>query len=213
MAVVPGSVDLRPRRVHAAEQIAEPTEVVRDPRQATGSRAPPLSTICSTRMSHTRLWGEGAAFDSACGRVASGQRRLSSASSNTVTALVTAMVAGLCPVCRTMEVAERERRAARDELHVREAAEKAWLAVVQATDQYLLGRHGVRAPQDETAHLFRKRTLRDQGEEELKEEYNALEGLLHGDAFYFGDVGEVPSLMGRARRYVERTTGHKVGAH
>lgn len=111
-----------------------------------------------------------------------------------------------------MELASAEWRSAKDELHTRQAAEKAWLAVVQATDEYLLRHHGIAVTQDAYAHLTRKRSLRSAGAEALAEEYNALAGLLHGDAFYLGDFTDLPRLMQRARIYVERATDHKVGA-
>lgn len=109
-----------------------------------------------------------------------------------------------------MEVAEAERRSSKDELHLRQAGEKAWLAVVEATDNYLLRHHGIRIAIDSSPHQARKRALRAVGADAMVEEYNALSGFLHGDVFYFGELTELPRLMVRARRYIEKATGHKV---
>lgn len=111
-----------------------------------------------------------------------------------------------------MEVAEEERREAKDDLHLRQAGEKAWLAVVQATDEFLSRRQGILPPEDAGAYVARKQALRGIGASDLAEEYNALSGLLHADVFCFGDLSQLPSLMARARRYVDRATGLKVGS-
>lgn len=113
---------------------------------------------------------------------------------------------------------ERDAGVARgDELTLRQAAEKGWLAVVQATDDRL-ARHGVHVPSNEEQHVRRKEILEGLGPEgeRLSEEYTSLEQGLHGD-FFYGSAASNPVRLGRwlerARRYVESATGHKVVGH
>jgi hypothetical protein len=106
------------------------------------------------------------------------------------------------------ELAEARTRS--DRLKGREAAEKAWLAVVEATDRYL-ARKGIVIPEDRTAHSQRRRALYTLGRDGLRRTYSDLAISLHGDVFYFDDPGvspkELDALFADAARYVEEMTG------
>lgn len=102
-----------------------------------------------------------------------------------------------------------EARSAKDSLAIRQAGEKAWLAVVEATDRFL-GKHGVRVPNDETAHAERRKGLRTLNRYDLVKSYNDLSNSLHGDLFYFGEeysAAEIDIYFREAAEYVEETTG------
>jgi hypothetical protein len=87
--------------------------------------------------------------------------------------------------------------AEKDELGVRQAAEKAWLSVVRATDSWLLRRHHLRIDPDDRPHAKRRNFLRDYGKDEWSRTYSDLSQTLHGDIFYMGD-----SVTGaRLRKY------------
>lgn len=100
-------------------------------------------------------------------------------------------------------------RSEKDTLAGRQAAEKAWLAVVEATDRFL-GSKGIRVPPDSTAHVERRRGLRALGRHDLAKTYNDLSNSLHGDVFYFGEdytSQDLDLLFREAAEYVEETTG------
>lgn len=100
-------------------------------------------------------------------------------------------------------------RGTNDSLAIRQAAEKAWLAVVESTDRFI-GKHGFRIPADSTAHSERRRALSKLGRDDLRAKYNDLSATLHGDVFYFADqvpTNELDSLFREAAEYVEETTG------
>jgi len=112
---------------------------------------------------------------------------------------------------RFLEEAVRELReaiASRDAIRARDAAEKAWNAVVQATNALLLYYTG-RTP---SSQWERRRMLRELEKarrefEELgfRDRYLARERNLHELAFYEGLAGfdEIEFEIEKARRYVE----------
>lgn len=93
---------------------------------------------------------------------------------------------------------------------MRQAAEKAWLTVVEATDLFLAAKHNVRVHADERAHAERRRYLRDLNHGDLERAYSYLSQTLHGDIFYFGEPIKPATLRGffeEAADFVEKTTG------
>jgi len=101
-------------------------------------------------------------------------------------------------------------RGNRDALGIRQSAEKAWLAVVEATDLYLLKNHGIRVDGDERAHQQRRRYLRQLDRGDLESAYVLLSQKLHGDIFYLGEPlspAELRRFFLEAAEFVERATG------
>ncbi len=97
----------------------------------------------------------------------------------------------------------------KDDLGVRQAAEKAWLSVVRATDLYLRHKHHLRIT-SERPHAERRSNLRQVGREDLARVYSDLSQTLHGDIFYMGEDVSGALLRGfflDAADYVEQTTG------
>ena len=97
-----------------------------------------------------------------------------------------------------------------DDLGVRQASEKAWLAVVEATDSYLLAKHNISVPLDRTAHMERRKYLRATDRGDLEVTYGHLADTLHGDVFYFGEsVGKntMRTFLEEAADFIEQTTG------
>lgn len=95
-----------------------------------------------------------------------------------------------------------------DAIRIRDAAEKAWNAVVQATNALILYYLG-KTP---SSHWERRRLLRElervKPEVEslgLRDRYSARERNLHELVFYEGvvDVNDVEFELEKARRYVE----------
>jgi len=125
--------------------------------------------------------------------------------------------------CATMAFALEEFRAAldeRDEMRRRQVAEKAWLAVTEATDHYL-GQVGIVFPADiEPAemHRFRRTRLEDMKDlghvdaERVLGSYLDLRDALHGDCFYGGgcDRDTLTKYLVRARNFVADITGCRV---
>ena len=103
-----------------------------------------------------------------------------------------------------------EARTKSDRLKGREAAEKVWLAVVEATDHYLALK-GVVIASGPRAHMQRRRAFATLDRDDLRRTYSDLASTLHGDIFYFDDLSEggreLDSLYEEAARYVEETTG------
>jgi hypothetical protein len=123
--------------------------------------------------------------------------------------------------CRAIAFALGEFKTARqthDDLRLREAAEKAWLAVTEATDHYL-GQRGVTFPSDimpAEMHRFRRTNLEERKEKgdtdaaTVLGDYLDLRDSLHGDCFYGGACGPPGYLHNRlndARAYIVRLTG------
>ncbi|HTT45719.1 MAG TPA: hypothetical protein VMH38_06875 [Thermoplasmata archaeon] len=102
-----------------------------------------------------------------------------------------------------------EARGRSDRLKAREAGEKAWLAVVEATDR-LLRSKGVRIGPGPRAYVERRAALTTLGLDDLRRTYSDLAESLHGEFFYFdeGDHGRaLDALFEEAARYVEEATG------
>jgi len=74
-----------------------------------------------------------------------------------------------------------------DMRRVRDAAEKAWLAALQATDA-AMERHGLFPEPGPRAHLTRHEFLEKSGRRDLSTQLRAFADRLHGEYFYFGAV-------------------------
>jgi len=95
-----------------------------------------------------------------------------------------------------------------DMIRVRDAAEKAWNAVIQATNALILYYIG-KTP---SSHWERRRLLRELEREKpemeslgFRDRYSARERNLHEMVFYEGliDVSDVELELEKAKRYVE----------
>jgi hypothetical protein len=111
-------------------------------------------------------------------------------------------VQSLLDVARTfLTTARRELEdglTANDHLRVRDAAEKAWNAVVQPTD-HVMQVHG-RAPlPGRDAHASRRDFLEGIGRRDLSRDYTYFTERLHGDVFYAGTALPPPA----ARRLLD----------
>ena len=99
---------------------------------------------------------------------------------------------------------------ASDQLGVRQASEKAWLAVVQATDRFLQHEHGLYVTADERAHRERRGYLRTLNRGDLESTYVLLSQRLHGDIFYLGEPvtsADLREFFQDAADFEEMTTG------
>ena len=85
-----------------------------------------------------------------------------------------------------------------DQVRIRDAAEKAWNAVVQATD-HLMQAHGRIPLPGREAHRARRDFLEETGHPELAQKYTYFAERLHGDMFYGGAM--LPAQ--RVRQYLE----------
>lgn len=79
----------------------------------------------------------------------------------------------------------REGFAAHDSIRIRDAAEKAWNAAVQATD-FCMRAHGRPPTPGPEAHSDRHEFLESIGREDLETEYTFFADRLHGSCFYGG---------------------------
>ena len=89
-----------------------------------------------------------------------------------------------------LEVAREEALsgyAAKDMRHVRDAAEKAWLAALQATDA-AMARHGRVPEPGPRAHFTRQEFLEEVGRKDLGDKLRVFADKLHGQFFYYGGV-------------------------
>lgn len=73
----------------------------------------------------------------------------------------------------------------RDPLKVRQAAEKAWLAVNMATD-HAMGKHDRTPAPGPDAHQSRHEFLEAMGRRDLSKELSFFADRMHGDCFYKG---------------------------
>lgn len=73
----------------------------------------------------------------------------------------------------------------RDSLKIRQAAEKAWLAVNMATD-HAMGKHDRTPSAGSEAHQSRHEFLEAVGRRDLSKELSFFADRLHGDCFYKG---------------------------
>jgi hypothetical protein len=74
-----------------------------------------------------------------------------------------------------------------DMRRVRDAAEKAWLAALQATDA-AMERHGLFPDPGPRAHITRHEFLEKMGRRDLSSQLHMFADRLHGKYFYFGAV-------------------------
>lgn len=87
----------------------------------------------------------------------------------------------------------------------REAAEKAWLAVVEATDAFLAKKkvYIIKGPE---AHKDRRDKLKMLGYRDLAGQYSIFETDLHGDCFYsICDPQELAIQLEKVQRFVRKT--------
>jgi hypothetical protein len=70
---------------------------------------------------------------------------------------------------------------------IRDAAEKGWLAALQAID-HAMARHGQLPEPGPMAHNSRHRFLEKAGRKDLSEKLSIFADQLHGRIFYSGDV-------------------------
>jgi len=73
-----------------------------------------------------------------------------------------------------------------DQVRIRDGAEKAWNAIVQATD-HLMQRRGRTPVPGGDAHRDRRNFLEEIGRWDLAQKYAYLSERLHGDVFYAGE--------------------------
>ena len=76
-----------------------------------------------------------------------------------------------------------------DYRRIRDAAEKAWLAALQAID-HAMSRHGLLPEPGAMAHESRHKFLRKIGRDDLSKQLSVFADQLHGQVFYFGAVPE-----------------------
>jgi hypothetical protein len=74
-----------------------------------------------------------------------------------------------------------------DMRRVRDAAEKAWLAVIQATDAAMM-RHGLIPEPGPMAHRSRHRFLERVGRDDLSSLLHEMADRLHARYFYYGEL-------------------------
>jgi len=108
-----------------------------------------------------------------------------------------------------LKLAEEEAKGgydADDPRRVRDAAEKAWLAVLQATDA-AMERHGQFPEPGPRAHLTRHRFLERAGRRDLSDRLRAFADRLHGEYFYTGAIPEREGMdlaLAEVREYLRR---------
>lgn len=96
-----------------------------------------------------------------------------------------------------------------DWVKIRDGAERAWNAVLQATD-HAMERHGRTPLPGRMAHADRREFLEDLGRADLAQRYSYFADRLHGDIFYDGrtvTASTLRLLLDEVARYVEETTG------
>ena len=110
-----------------------------------------------------------------------------------------------------LELAREEAKAgfaSGDMRRVRDAAEKAWLALLQATDA-AMERHGVFPDPGARAHLTRYEFLEDMGRRDLSGQLHAFADRLHGRYFYWGGVPNEAGMkvaLDEVETYLRRVT-------
>lgn len=70
---------------------------------------------------------------------------------------------------------------------IRDAAEKAWLAALQAID-HSMSRHGLLPEPGAMAHESRHKFLRKVGREDLSRQLSVFADQMHGQIFYVGSI-------------------------
>lgn len=81
-----------------------------------------------------------------------------------------------------------------DMRRVRDAAEKAWLAALQATDA-AMERHGQFPEPGARSHQTRHEFLERRGRGDLSEKLHSFADRLHGHYFYFGAVPDRKTMF------------------
>lgn len=110
-----------------------------------------------------------------------------------------------------LELAREEARTgykAKDMRHVRDAAEKAWLAVLQAADA-AMSRNGRVPEPGPRAHYTRQEFLEEVGRKDLANQLRVFADMLHGQYFYYGavpDQGRMQVALDEAAEFVRRVT-------
>ena len=74
-----------------------------------------------------------------------------------------------------------------DYRRIRDSAEKAWLASLQAIDHAVI-RHGGTPEPGAMAHEFRHKFLQKVGREDLSRQLSVFADQLHGQVFYIGSI-------------------------
>lgn len=74
-----------------------------------------------------------------------------------------------------------------DYRRIRDSAEKAWLAALQAID-HAVTRHGGTPEPGAMAHEFRHKFLQRVGRDDLSRQLSAFADQLHGQVFYIGSI-------------------------
>ena len=114
-------------------------------------------------------------------------------------------VPGVFADAEEMYAAALERLAAGD---VRDAADKAWCAALQATNALILARTGELPPKSpNTTRGLRQLAAVEPAMRPLQSQYSERRDLLHGDCFYSGDcepVEDTARLIHETADYIEQ---------
>ena len=108
-----------------------------------------------------------------------------------------------------LELAGEEARQgyeSKDDRRIRDAAQKVWLAVIQATD-HAMWAHGKVPEPGAGAHAARHEFLEAIGRRDLSKELSYFADRLHGDCFYYGSCPSrdcMEAALQEARQYIER---------
>ena len=113
-------------------------------------------------------------------------------------------VTGVFADAEEMYAAALERLAADD---IRDAADKAWCAALQATNALILARTGELPPRSPaTTRGLRQLAAAEPAMRPLQSRYSERRDLLHGDCFYSGDcepVEDTERLIRETADYIE----------
>ncbi len=96
----------------------------------------------------------------------------------------------------------------KDMRRVRDAAEKAWLAILQATDA-AMERHGFFPDPGPRFHITRHEFLQGAGRTDLSDKLHMFADKLHGSYFYFGAVPDQRGMgvvLDEVADYIRRAT-------
>jgi hypothetical protein len=98
--------------------------------------------------------------------------------------------------------------ATEDRRRVRDAAEKAWLAALQATDA-AMERHGLFPDPGPMAHASRHEFLEKRGRRDLSSKLHEFADRLHGKYFYLGAVPDKAGMgltLDEVAEYIRRVS-------
>jgi len=99
----------------------------------------------------------------------------------------------------------REGYGSGDSIRIRDGAEKAWNAVVQATDLAMRARGQLPTPGPQ-AHTDRHKFFEKIGRRDLQQKYAFFADRLHGSCFYEGPIPEGPLMnqwLDEVAQYIE----------